>query len=79
VKEYQEKDKIGSKPDKNGKPSVPAGSRNSSASTSAVHPHVNKDIGIIDSGFSRSKRGNKDKLDDFVQVKGGKVTFGGGD
>nr|GFA50516.1 ribonuclease H-like domain-containing protein [Tanacetum cinerariifolium] len=37
------------------------------------------DIGIIDSGCSRSKRGNKDKLDDFVQVKGGKVTFGGGD
>nr|GEU62742.1 uncharacterized mitochondrial protein AtMg00810-like [Tanacetum cinerariifolium] len=58
-----------------------------------VHPHVNKDIGIIYSGCSRSmignkeklddfvqvKGGNKEKLDDFVQVKGGTVTFGGGD
>nr|GEU94704.1 ribonuclease H-like domain-containing protein [Tanacetum cinerariifolium] len=76
--------------------SVPAGSRNSSASISAgrsipaasktnqhlfmlVHPHVNKDIGIIDSGCSRSMTGNREKLDDFVQVKGGTVTFGGGD
>nr|GEV21086.1 hypothetical protein [Tanacetum cinerariifolium] len=38
-----------------------------------------KDIGIVDSGCSRSMTGNKDKLDDFVQVKGGTVTFGGGD
>nr|GEY37206.1 ribonuclease H-like domain-containing protein [Tanacetum cinerariifolium] len=37
------------------------------------------DIGIVDSGFSRSMTGNTDKLDDFVQVKGGTVTFGGGD
>nr|GEZ47296.1 ribonuclease H-like domain-containing protein [Tanacetum cinerariifolium] len=44
-----------------------------------VHPHVNKDIGIIDSGCSRSMTGNKEKLDDFVQVKGGTVTFRGGD
>nr|GFA24434.1 ribonuclease H-like domain, reverse transcriptase, RNA-dependent DNA polymerase [Tanacetum cinerariifolium] len=44
-----------------------------------VHPHVNKDIGIVDRGCSRSMTGNKDKLDDFVQVKGGTVTFGGGD
>nr|GEW15071.1 hypothetical protein [Tanacetum cinerariifolium] len=35
-----------------------------------VHPHVNKDIGIVDSGCSRSMTGNKEKLDDFVQVKG---------
>nr|GEX24130.1 RNA-directed DNA polymerase, eukaryota [Tanacetum cinerariifolium] len=41
-----------------------------------VHPHVNKDIGIVDSGCSRSMTGNKEKLDDFVQVKGGTVTFG---
>nr|GFD04312.1 hypothetical protein [Tanacetum cinerariifolium] len=27
-----------------------------------VHPHVNKDIGIIDSGCSRSMTGNKEKL-----------------
>nr|GEY72889.1 hypothetical protein [Tanacetum cinerariifolium] len=31
-----------------------------------VHPHVNKDIGIVDSGCSRSMTGNKEKLDDFV-------------
>nr|GEY23995.1 ribonuclease H-like domain-containing protein [Tanacetum cinerariifolium] len=44
-----------------------------------VYPHVNKDIGIIDSGCSRSMTRNKEKLDDFVQVKGGTVTFGGVD
>nr|GFD26978.1 ribonuclease H-like domain, reverse transcriptase, RNA-dependent DNA polymerase [Tanacetum cinerariifolium] len=33
-----------------------------------VHPHVNKDIGIVNSGCSRSMTGNKEKLDDFVQV-----------
>nr|GEX68980.1 ribonuclease H-like domain-containing protein [Tanacetum cinerariifolium] len=44
-----------------------------------VHPHANKDIGIVDSGCSRSMTGNKEKLADFVQVKGGTVTFGGGD
>nr|GEY99566.1 hypothetical protein [Tanacetum cinerariifolium] len=44
-----------------------------------VHPHMNKDIGIVDSGCSRSMTGNKKKLDDLVQVKGGTVTFGGGD
>nr|GEZ02553.1 ribonuclease H-like domain-containing protein [Tanacetum cinerariifolium] len=32
-----------------------------------VHPHVNKDIDIVDSGCSRSMTGNKEKLDDFVQ------------
>nr|GEY37609.1 reverse transcriptase domain-containing protein [Tanacetum cinerariifolium] len=90
--------------------SVPAGSRNSSASTSAgrsipaassnrpasihagrhipagrfnkpapfsagrfVNPHVNKDIGIVHSGCSRSMTGNKENLDDFVQVKGGEA------
>nr|GFA68662.1 ribonuclease H-like domain-containing protein [Tanacetum cinerariifolium]GFA78094.1 ribonuclease H-like domain-containing protein [Tanacetum cinerariifolium]GFB17962.1 ribonuclease H-like domain-containing protein [Tanacetum cinerariifolium] len=44
-----------------------------------VYPHMNKDICIVDSGCSRSMTGNKEKLDDFVQVKGGNVTFGGGD
>nr|GEV24471.1 ribonuclease H-like domain-containing protein [Tanacetum cinerariifolium] len=43
-----------------------------------VHPHVNKDIDIVDSGCSRSMTGNKEKLADFVQVKGGLITFGGG-
>nr|GEY46282.1 ribonuclease H-like domain-containing protein [Tanacetum cinerariifolium] len=37
------------------------------------------DIGIVDSGCSRSMTGNKEKLVDFVQVKGGTITFGGGD
>nr|GFA15861.1 hypothetical protein [Tanacetum cinerariifolium] len=53
---------------------IPAGRFNKPAPFSAgrsVHPHVNKDIGIIDSGCSRSMTGNKEKLDDFVQVKGG--------
>nr|GEX14513.1 hypothetical protein [Tanacetum cinerariifolium] len=92
--------------------SVPAGSRHSSASTSAgrsipaasrnrpasihasrhipagrinkpapflVHPHMNKDNGIFDSGCSRSMTENKEKLDDFVQVKGDTVTFRGGE
>nr|GEW40523.1 ribonuclease H-like domain-containing protein [Tanacetum cinerariifolium] len=44
-----------------------------------VHPHINKDISIVDSGCSRSMTGNKEKLDDFVQVKGCTVTFGGRD
>nr|GFA13966.1 ribonuclease H-like domain-containing protein [Tanacetum cinerariifolium] len=44
-----------------------------------VHPHMNKDIDIVDSGCSISMTGNKEKLADFVQVKGGTVTFGGGD
>nr|GEW74782.1 retrovirus-related Pol polyprotein from transposon TNT 1-94 [Tanacetum cinerariifolium] len=44
-----------------------------------VYPQVNKDIGIVDSGCSRSMTGNKEKLDDFVQVKGGTVTFVDGD
>nr|GEV87133.1 putative ribonuclease H-like domain-containing protein [Tanacetum cinerariifolium] len=37
------------------------------------------DISIVDSGCSQSMTRNKEKLDDFVQVKGGIVTFGGGD
>nr|GEV54806.1 retrovirus-related Pol polyprotein from transposon TNT 1-94 [Tanacetum cinerariifolium] len=50
-----------------------------SAVKSSVHPHGNKDIGVIDSGCSRSMTGNKEKLDDFMQVKGGTVTFRGGE
>ncbi|GKC14209.1 putative ribonuclease H-like domain-containing protein [Tanacetum coccineum] len=45
----------------------------------ADNPHTNKDIGIVDSGCSRSMTGNKEKLADFVKIKGGTVTFGGGD
>nr|GEU88350.1 ribonuclease H-like domain-containing protein [Tanacetum cinerariifolium] len=44
-----------------------------------VHPHVNKDICIVDSRCSKSMTGNKEKLNDFVQVKGGTVTFRGRD
>ncbi|GJW63934.1 putative ribonuclease H-like domain-containing protein [Tanacetum coccineum] len=45
----------------------------------AENPHKNKDLGIVDSGCSRSMTGNKEKLDDFVKIIGGTVTFGGGD
>nr|GEY60389.1 ribonuclease H-like domain-containing protein [Tanacetum cinerariifolium] len=55
------------------KPSpFPAGRSVPTGWTNHVHPHVNKDIGIVDSGCSRRMTGNKEKLDDFVQVKGGK-------
>ncbi|GKD09363.1 hypothetical protein Tco_1189048 [Tanacetum coccineum] len=43
------------------------------------NPHTNKDLGIVDSGYSRSMTGNKEKLADFVKIKGGTVTFKGGD
>ncbi|GJY46154.1 putative ribonuclease H-like domain-containing protein [Tanacetum coccineum] len=56
--------------------SVPAGSRNRPTSD---NPYKNKDLGIVDSGCSRSMTGNKEKLDDFVKIVGGTVTFGGGD
>ncbi|GJT36814.1 putative ribonuclease H-like domain-containing protein, partial [Tanacetum coccineum] len=73
--------------------SNPAASRNRPAVNSAGRPNpagwskrpapgdpsTDNDIGIVDSGCSRSMTGNKEKLDDFVQVKGGIVKFGGGD
>nr|GFA91021.1 ribonuclease H-like domain-containing protein [Tanacetum cinerariifolium] len=58
--------------------SIPAANRNRPASIHADR-HIPADIGIVDSGCSRSMIGNKEKLDDFVQVKGGTVTFRGGD
>nr|GFD33826.1 hypothetical protein [Tanacetum cinerariifolium] len=42
-------------------------------------PRVDNDLGIVDSGCSRSMTGNKEMLDDFMQVKGGIVNFRGGD
>ncbi|GJX57119.1 hypothetical protein Tco_0287016, partial [Tanacetum coccineum] len=45
----------------------------------AGDPSTDSDIGIVDSGCSRSMTGNKEKLADFVQIKGGIVKFGGGD
>ncbi|GJV34771.1 hypothetical protein Tco_1395171 [Tanacetum coccineum] len=44
----------------------------------AENPHKNKDLGIVDSGCLRSMTGNKEKLDDFVTIIGGTITFGGG-
>ncbi|GJW87719.1 putative ribonuclease H-like domain-containing protein [Tanacetum coccineum] len=38
-----------------------------------------EDEGIFDSGCSRSMTGNMDRLDDFQEFQGGKVTFGGGE
>nr|GEV45209.1 putative ribonuclease H-like domain-containing protein [Tanacetum cinerariifolium] len=38
-----------------------------------------EDEGIFDSGCSRSMTGNKDRLNDFQAIQGGKVTFGGGE
>ncbi|GJY75841.1 putative ribonuclease H-like domain-containing protein [Tanacetum coccineum] len=43
------------------------------------NPHTNNDLGIVDIGCSRSMTSNKEKLDDFVKIIGGTVTFGGGD
>nr|GEU95077.1 ribonuclease H-like domain-containing protein [Tanacetum cinerariifolium] len=45
----------------------------------AVKPSADNDLGIIDSGCSRSMTGNKEMLDDFMQVRGGIVKFRGGD
>nr|GEY57635.1 ribonuclease H-like domain-containing protein [Tanacetum cinerariifolium] len=36
-----------------------------------------KDRGIVNSGYSRSMSGNKDKLENFEYFDGGEVTFGG--
>ncbi|GJU51014.1 ribonuclease H-like domain-containing protein [Tanacetum coccineum] len=74
---------------------VPAGSRNRPTSVPAVgiqeqwwiqqsigiFPLIDPQAGpgIVDSGCSRSMTGNKEKLADFVKIKGGTVTFGGGD
>nr|GEU97767.1 hypothetical protein [Tanacetum cinerariifolium] len=38
-----------------------------------------EDEEIFDSGCSRSMTGNKDRLDDFQAIHGGKVTLGGGE
>ncbi|GJW27761.1 putative ribonuclease H-like domain-containing protein, partial [Tanacetum coccineum] len=38
-----------------------------------------EDEGIFDSGCSRSMTGNMERLDDFQEFLGGKVTFGGGE
>nr|GFA12333.1 ribonuclease H-like domain-containing protein [Tanacetum cinerariifolium] len=51
----------------------------SCASTSSETPFsAIEDEGIFDSGCSRSMTGNKERLDDFHEFHGGKVTFRGG-
>ncbi|GJS99911.1 putative ribonuclease H-like domain-containing protein [Tanacetum coccineum] len=44
------------------------------------NPYSNtEDEGIFDSGCSRSMTGNMERLDEFQEFQGGKVTFGGGE
>ncbi|GJS13913.1 putative ribonuclease H-like domain-containing protein [Tanacetum coccineum] len=44
------------------------------------NPHkLTEDLGIVDSGCSRSMTGNKHRLENFQEFKGGNVTFGGGE
>ncbi|GKF50154.1 hypothetical protein Tco_0146621, partial [Tanacetum coccineum] len=62
---------------------VHAGRRNSFSVTSGwwqinLHTYAG-DEGIVDSGYSRSITGNKERLDDFQPFKCGKVTFRGGE
>ncbi|GJV38979.1 hypothetical protein Tco_1417419 [Tanacetum coccineum] len=42
---------------------------------SSRKPHKNRDLGIVDSGCSRSMIGNKEKLDDFVKIVGEQKSF----
>nr|GEW43292.1 ribonuclease H-like domain, reverse transcriptase, RNA-dependent DNA polymerase [Tanacetum cinerariifolium] len=60
---------------------VSAGSRNSSASISVGRsiPAASRNRPASIHTGRHIPAGNKEKLDDFVQVKGGTVTFGGGD
>nr|GFD30441.1 ribonuclease H-like domain-containing protein [Tanacetum cinerariifolium] len=58
----------------------PVGWSKRPAHVSAGRPvSADNDLGIVDSGCSRSMTGNKEMLLDFMQVKGGIVKFGGGD
>ncbi|GJY38837.1 hypothetical protein Tco_0425201, partial [Tanacetum coccineum] len=44
------------------------------------NPHkLIEDLGIVDSGCSRSMTGNRHRLENFQEFKGGNVTFGGGE
>ncbi|GKC99558.1 putative ribonuclease H-like domain-containing protein, partial [Tanacetum coccineum] len=44
------------------------------------NPHkLTEDLGIVDSGYSRSMTGNRHRLENFQEFKGGNVTFGGGE
>ncbi|GJX22023.1 retrovirus-related pol polyprotein from transposon TNT 1-94 [Tanacetum coccineum] len=64
------------------RPNMQWGSKNNGGSHQSTWKILirNRDfMGIVDSGCSRSMTGNKEKLDDFVKIVGGTVTFGGGD
>ncbi|GJW04330.1 hypothetical protein Tco_1563186 [Tanacetum coccineum] len=44
------------------------------------NPHkLTEDLGIVNSGYSRSMTGNRHMLENFQEFKGGNVTFGGGE
>nr|GEY55688.1 hypothetical protein [Tanacetum cinerariifolium] len=77
--------KLKVKPVPTGKPKfipVPTGRPNSSLPVatdkgcSPSGPSATEDEGIFDSRCSRSMTGNKERLDDFHEFHGGKVTFG---
>ncbi|GKC74366.1 hypothetical protein Tco_1120249 [Tanacetum coccineum] len=52
----------------------------SSRPNNTGNPHkLTEDLGIVDSGCSRSMTGNRHKLENFQEFKGGNVTFGGGE
>nr|GEV80889.1 ribonuclease H-like domain, reverse transcriptase, RNA-dependent DNA polymerase [Tanacetum cinerariifolium] len=58
--------------------------KNNSGSHTSTWPNfldlqAAEDVGIFKSGCSRSMTGNKERLDDFHEFQGGKVTFGGGE
>ncbi|GJW20030.1 hypothetical protein Tco_0027466 [Tanacetum coccineum] len=54
--------------------------RGYSPSVTSENPYSDaEDEGIFDSGCSRSMSGNMERLDDFQEFQGGKVTFRGGE
>nr|GEY23844.1 putative ribonuclease H-like domain-containing protein [Tanacetum cinerariifolium] len=54
-----------------------SGDRWATAFKPSVDPQDAEDKGVFDSGYSRSMTCNKERLDDFQEFQGGKVTFGG--
>ncbi|GJW62808.1 hypothetical protein Tco_0112143 [Tanacetum coccineum] len=57
----------------------PAGWSKPPTHFSLGNPSIDNDIGIVDSGCSRSMTETRKKLTDFVHNKGGIIKFGGGD
>ncbi|GKF39746.1 hypothetical protein Tco_0119807, partial [Tanacetum coccineum] len=59
---------------------VPTGRKNRPIPVPTENPYSDaENEGIFDSGCSRSMTGNMERLDDFQEFQGGKVTFGGGE